>query len=590
MNLIARAILTLALTVAAGAQAAPDPCIAALEHGLRSAVVFEGDPSWTLQERMEHYGVPSVAIAVIKDYQVTWFKTWGLADRDTHEAATNATLFQAGSISKPVSAFGALRMVEAGQLSLDDDVNLVLKSWSLPDNEFTAKTKVNLKQLLSHTGGLTVHGFLGYAPGLPVPTLVQVLDGVAPANSDPIRVDKTPGGDFRYSGGGYTIAQQMMIDASGKPFPALMDELLLEPAKMAHSTFQQPLPSHLLQHAAAGVLPDGRSVPGKRHTYPEMAAAGLWATAEDLALFAIELQKALQGKSALMSQPMAQTMVTPVDGRYALGLGISKRGDASYFGHGGWDEGFSAELVASLEGGYGVAVMTNSNHPAFIKEVIQGVGQIYSWEGYEDRQKFNVPDPLLIQAPGRYRYDSRVAIHVYAEEGRLFMRYTGASPQELFYIGDGRFIRRERLTQITFTGSGNERLFNFVMGDELQPQALLADNEQLPGEVLENQGLMAGIAAYQKALEANPEENDLSEDTINDNGMDLVKTNPDFAISLLLVNTALYPDSANTWDSVGYAYRQTGNLGKAREYYQAALQRDPELASARAALKEMSAE
>jgi len=188
--------ITLVLS-AAGVQASEIPPLTALENGLRPAVVFAGDQPWVLGDRMEHYGVPGVAVAVIMDYRVAGFRTWGLADRDTGEAATTSTLFQAGSISKPVSAFGALQMVESGQLSLDQDVNLLLKNWTLPDNEFTAETKVTLRQLLSHTGGLTVHGFLGYAPGLEVPTLVQVLDGSGPANSDPIRVDKTPGGEFR---------------------------------------------------------------------------------------------------------------------------------------------------------------------------------------------------------------------------------------------------------------------------------------------------------------------------------------------------------------------------------------------------------
>ena len=135
---------------------------------------------------MQHYGVPGVGIAVIHDSKVVWFKTYGLADRETGEVAKNSTLFQAGSVSKPVAAFAALQMVEAGELSLDSDINTSLKSWKLPENEFTADSKVTLKQLLSHTGGLTVHGFGGYAVGDEVPDTTQVLDGSGMANTSHI--------------------------------------------------------------------------------------------------------------------------------------------------------------------------------------------------------------------------------------------------------------------------------------------------------------------------------------------------------------------------------------------------------------------
>lgn len=559
--------------------------------GLWPAVVFKGDKPWTLDERMEHYGVPGVSIALVKGFKVAWVRSYGLADRQTGERITADTLFQAGSISKPVAAFAALQMVEAGQLSLDSDVNETLKTWKLPGNDFTTREKVTLRQLLSHTGGLTVHGFRGYAPDQPVPTLVEVLDGSEPANSDPIRVDKLPGEGFRYSGGGYSIAQQMMIDASGKPFPKLMNKLLLEPVKMNRSTFMQPLPEAWLKNAAAGVLPDGSDVPGKRHTYPEMAAAGLWTTAGDLALFVVELQNALRGFSELMSQDMAWNMVYPVDSGYSLGLGVRDRAGTGYFGHGGWDEGFSAEMAASIDHGYGVVVMTNSNHPAFIKEVISGVGFAYGWGGYDVLEKLEVPREALENAPGRYRYDGATAINVYSEGDRLFMRYTGEQPEELFFVGKNQFMRRERETPVRFTGSGDERMFNFVVSsDDEPPRKLLAADEMLPGEVLEKDSFDKAVAAYQAALKSNPDEQAFSEGAINSNGLDKLADKIEFGTALLRINTTLYPDSANTWDSLGHAYKLAGQREKAIEAYKAALERDSEFSSAKAALKELSRE
>jgi CubicO group peptidase (beta-lactamase class C family) len=570
-------------------QASEDQQKEPFKIGLWPAVVFEGDQPWTLTERMEHYGVPGVGIALVKDFKVAWFKTYGLSDREAGTPVTSDTLFQAGSISKPVAAFGALQMVEAGQLNLDANVNESLDSWTLPDNEFTKENKVNLRQLLSHTGGLTVHGFGGYPPNQPVPSLVQVLDGAGPANSDPIVVNKTPGGDFRYSGGGYTIAQQMMIDASGKPFPQLMNELLLSPAKMNQSTYMQPLPADWLKNAAAGVLPDGTAVPGKRHTYPEMAAAGLWTTAKDLALFVVELQNALRGNSELMSMDMARIMVTSVDSGYALGLGIKEQGGTGYFGHGGWDEGFSAEMVASVDEGYGVVVMINSNHPDFIREVIRGVGFAYGWGGYDVQKNREIPVEILDRAPGRYRYDSAIAINVYVEDGRLFMRYTGEQPEELFYIGDEQFMRRERDTPIRLEGSGKKRTFNYAVNDDgEEPRPLLTADEQLPAEVLEKGNFDGAVAAYRKALESQPDEAALSEGGINSSGLNILATNITFGTEILKINTLLYPESANTWDSLGYAYKLAGNRDKAIENYKAALKLDPEFASAKTALKQLA--
>ncbi len=193
-----------------------------VETGLINPVYLEGDSTWTIEERMKHYHVPGVSIAVIKDGKIEWTKSYGVMDEETKEPVTNETLFQAGSISKPVAAYGALKITEEGKIDLSENVNTYLKTWKLPDNEFTKDKKVALKHLLSHTGGLTVHGFLGYSPDLPVPTLIQVLDGVSPANSPPIRVDKAPETGFRYSGGGYTIMQQMLIDIEGKSFPAIL--------------------------------------------------------------------------------------------------------------------------------------------------------------------------------------------------------------------------------------------------------------------------------------------------------------------------------------------------------------------------------
>ena len=206
-------------------------------------------------------------------------------------------LFQAGSISKPVAATAAMKLVEEGKLALDQNINTFLTTWKVPENEFTKDKKVTLREIMSHSAGVTVHGFPGYAAGDPVPTLVQILDGVKPANTPPIRVDVVPGSIWRYSGGGYTIMQLAMTDVTHEPFPEIMRNTVLIKAGMRDSTYENPLPSRLSGVAATGYRSDGTPVPGRYHTYPEMAAAGLWTTASDLARFGIEIQKSREGRS-----------------------------------------------------------------------------------------------------------------------------------------------------------------------------------------------------------------------------------------------------------------------------------------------------
>ncbi len=312
-----------------------------VEAGLLPPVLIKGAPAWTLEERMRHYKVPGVSVAVIKDFKVEWARGYGVKDVETKEPVTERTLFQAGSISKPVAAMAALKKVEQGRLSLDEDVNRRLVSWKLPDNEFTAKKKVTLANLLSHTAGLTVHGFPGYAAGEQLPTVPQVLDGAAPANTAPVRVNLEPGTKFRYSGGGTTVMQLALTETLRKPFPEIAREAVLAPIGMTDSTYEQPLPPDWLKRAATGHRAGGFPVEGKLHVYPEMAAAGLWTTPTDLAKFGIEVQLSLQGKSnKVLSKAMTERMVTPfIEGAPGLGFFPEKRGASNFiFGHNGADE------------------------------------------------------------------------------------------------------------------------------------------------------------------------------------------------------------------------------------------------------------
>lgn len=323
-SMIVRVFLAVAcLGLFVAAQGAEDAKIARIEAAVVDMPMGGNEPPLRLDllKLMQAYKVPGLSFAVIDDFKVVFAKGYGVVEQGSKAPVTTKTLFQAGSISKPVAAAGALYLVEQGKLSLDENVNVKLKTWKVPDNEFTKSEKVTLRRLMSHTAGLTVHGFPGYDVTDPLPTMPQIFNGEKPANTAPIRVDIVPGTQVRYSGGGVTIEQQVMIDVTGKAFPALLKETVLDKAAMTDSSYEQPLPAARASAAASGTYADGKVVRGKWHIYPEMAAAGLWTTPTDLCKFAIEIALSKTGKSnRILSQDMTRRMLTPVMDESRTGL------------------------------------------------------------------------------------------------------------------------------------------------------------------------------------------------------------------------------------------------------------------------------
>ncbi|MEX2470931.1 MAG: serine hydrolase domain-containing protein, partial [Gemmatimonadota bacterium] len=342
-----------------------------IASGLRPAVQLEGEPvvTYAMTDRLAHYSVPGVSVAVLDDGEIAWARGWGVSDTETGAPVTSTTLFQAASISKPVAALGAMSLVEEGALELDDPVNEHLTSWRVPENGFTADSAVTLRGILSHTAGLTVWGFPGYrkdqpfADGLDVATNVDVLDGLG--NTDSVRVFREPGIAWLYSGGGYTVMEQMVEDLTGRPFEQAVRERVLEPAGMGRSTYDQPLPAGRWGEAARGYLGDGTEVEGEWHNYPEQAAAGLWTTPSDLLTLSGQLLEILDGSETdgVVTRATLETMLEPhrlgEEGfePYGLGFGVEGEGEALSFGHGGSNAGFRAQWIVFPALGDGAVVM-----------------------------------------------------------------------------------------------------------------------------------------------------------------------------------------------------------------------------------------
>jgi len=408
--------------------------------------------------QMAQRHVPGLSLAIIQDGRIVETRVYGVTESGGSERVTPVTLFQAGSISKPVSALGALRLVEQGRLDFDVDVNQTLKSWKVQGNTFTAAKPVTLRGLLSHTAGLTVHGFPGYDVNAPMPTLVQVLDGAPPANTAPVRVDIEPGSMWRYSGGGYTVMQQMVLDVTGQSFPDYMRQAVLGPLGMTHSSFEQPLPAALAVATARGHYADQTPVRGRWHVYPEMAAAGLWTTPTDLARVAIEVQQSLAGTSSRVISPaMTRRMLTEVKDGYGLGFGVQGTGRTLQFSHNGRDEGFDASLVALAATGQGIAVMINANdNSRMVGRITNFVARKYGWptaSTYVPPVASAEPMPVeRLQAyPGRYELSNNNMITFTAANGRLYSLTGGLPDEELVPVGGDRFAVVDRNVRVTFT-------------------------------------------------------------------------------------------------------------------------------------------
>ena len=426
---------------------------------------LERGKSRTLIDHMQQYHVPGISIAVVDGGSLAWERGFGVRDTSRGGAVDGETLFQAASISKPVSALAALRLVERGTLALDADINQYLRSWKVPPNNGWQPV-VTLRHLLCHGGGTTIHGVPGYHRTDPLPTITQILDGQKPANTTPVRVDALPGVQFRYSGGGYCVLQQLLMDVTGQPFAALLRELVLDPLGMRVSTFEQPLPEHDA-NATSGHFMYSRPIEGGAHVHPEQATAGLWTTAGDLCRFAIGVRAAYLGTpDAILGRELAQQMLAPQVERF-IGLGLFLEGDGEHarFGHGGGNVGYLCELTAYREHGLAAAVMTNGEGGwgALMGEVLRAIAAEYNWPGYLPAERVAVP--IEAQAAARWageyalRPDYHLVIRVVGDGLELVA--AGQQPIPLFASSDERCFARAVNLELT-AGAGDDGSINTV--------------------------------------------------------------------------------------------------------------------------------
>ncbi|MDT0558787.1 serine hydrolase domain-containing protein [Ichthyenterobacterium sp. W332] len=445
--------------------------IKSVENNLERTLQIVGQPKQTfsIEERMKLYNVPGMSIAVVEDGELRWAKGYGIANSKTGDKVDENTLFQAGSISKPVAALAVMKLYEEGKIDLDEDVNTYLKDWSIPKNKWDVDQKVTLRLLLTHSAGTTVHGFPGYKQEDRFPSIIKVLQGKG--NTDKVVLDTIPGTKWRYSGGGYTIMEKVVEDVSNMYLEDYMMDNLFKPLSMTRSTYDQPIDTNEYHNISAAYDGNGEIVEGLWNNYPEQAAAGLWTTPTDLAKYCIEVQKGYnQNVDGVLKSSTIKTMLTKHLNEWGLGPSLEKEGDSLIFQHGGKNNGFTNNLRAYANLGRAVIVMTSADRGnELINEVMLSISEYYNWNLMKPRliKTIDVSLEDLKKLVGDYRLDYKIPgignydISFTIKDGMIIVEDPNEnSKSKLYPIEPNIFIDLESGNRFVFNPEENKVVIN----------------------------------------------------------------------------------------------------------------------------------
>jgi CubicO group peptidase (beta-lactamase class C family) len=450
--------------------------IKAVENSLGGWVKITDSTGWNIYDRMAFYHLNGLSIAVIDNYKIVWAKAYGWADTAEKRPVTTSTLFQPASVGKSIHAVATMKLVQDGKLDLNRDINNYLRSWKFLYDTTSHGKKVTTLELLSHMAGLSIHGFDGYKWGVPLPGVIQILNGQPPANNEAVRSVFEPGKRFEYSGGGYTISGLMDMDITGQPYAQYIAQTVFKPLGMKNTCYQSQLTEKEKSNLATGYRYDQQAIGCKYHIYPEEACgAALWSTPTDMAKFLIELQLSLDDKSnKILSAATINQMFTPQtkEGN-ALGFFMEKKGDKAYFHHDGLNEGFVADYTASLQGGKGVVIMANTDLAAYIditEEITNSVATVYGWKGFYTpsvKREVRVADSVLKKYTGRYKFNEGNDQHVdiYLKNGRLWFHDSSSpTPWLVHFVNDTDFFFYEVLFNThSFTKNSSGKIDGFMI-------------------------------------------------------------------------------------------------------------------------------
>jgi len=474
--------------------------IGQVENSLIPYMPIKDFAGWNLEDRMRFYKVPGVSIAVIEDYNIDWAKGYGLADTLKNIPVTTETMFSAGSISKLLLAVAALKMVESGQIELDEPINNYLSSWKISDNEFTKKIPVTLRMLLSHSAGTSQTSYFGFTPNQPLPNVVEILSGAKISETREVVVSSEPNNGFQYSGGGSMIAQLALMDVSNQNFSSLTQQLLFDKLEMKNSTFEQPIPNRFSQQSS-WAYSSASWFKGMPYVYPQQAAAGLYTTPTDLANFFIDIQKSYIGKGEILSQSMVKQMLTPQkdvsQGAYKEQIGIGpflmQRSDNTdpngvYFEFTGVNAGFLAYGIGSITNGNGVIVMLNSgdNVNGLGMEIRRAVAKTYNWTNYlpDEVVPLVLPEIELDKFVGRYRMSTNEVLYLRKEKSYLIENINDGNDIYCFPIAKDSIVFSDYNIKAFFKRNDKDEVIGLQNIYQENPMPKMKDDEFTPNEYL----------------------------------------------------------------------------------------------------------
>jgi CubicO group peptidase (beta-lactamase class C family) len=578
------------------------PEVALIEHGLQPQTLVVGETGFALSERMVLHGVPGVSVALIQDAAISWVKHYGVASVDDPRPVDADTIFNVGSVSKAVTAAAVLSLAQDGLVDLDSPVNEQLTSWRIPENEFTRQAAVTPLRLMNHSGGVVFSPPRTYAAD-DLPTLMQILEGLPPATTAPVRVDRVPGTTFQYSNAGFEVLRVLIEDVTGRSFAEVVAERIFEPIGMSHSSVEAPLPDDALVNAAMGHQKDGTPDAAFRRWLPHVAAGGLWTTAEDYAAFVVDIQRSLRGEDGrVLTRGSAELMVSPHDAPQ-YGLGVFQRGGgdrARYVSHLGDGPGFVAAFTMDVIGGRGMVVLTNGQGGIeLVREISRSIADIRSWPHFlpDAVTPVDPGDEVRAELAGRYRVgeDGEVALEVRGDE--LWLESPSLGAVELYFADPSTMVCRERGGEIAVvrrTDGALQRL-EASLADELArpaaaptPWIRMADGERTPLGLLLDGDIEEASRRYREIKERDPSSPVVAEKRFNSLGYQLMGGGRlDGALAVFELNAALYPSSANVHDSLGEALMKSGRIDEAVASYRRSLELDPGNRNAESKIEEM---
>lgn len=560
--------------------------IAQVENNLIPFVPVKGFEGWNIIERMKYYNVPGVSIAVIKDYKIDWAKGYGLADTLQKSPVTTETMFSAGSISKFLMAVAALKMVENEQIKLEKPINDYLTSWKITENDYTKKTPITLRMLLSHSAGTSQSSYFGFTPDQPLPSVVEILNGSKISGTRPVVVNSEPNKEFRYSGGGSMIAQMALMDISKQSFSDLTQQLLFDKLGMKNSTFGQPIQSKFTKQSS-WAYSSASWFKGMPYIYPQQAAAGLYSTPTDLAKFFIDIQKSYIGKGKVLSESITRLMLSPQqnvsDGSYKEQIGIgpfliqrtdNKDPNGVYFEFTGVNAGFLAYGIGSITNGNGVIIMLNSGDDVngLGKEIRRSVAKVYNWTNFlpKEIQPISLKNEVLDEFVGRYRMANDEVLYLRKEKNYLVEKINEGNDIYCFPISQDTIVFTDYNIKGFFVKDNEGKVIGLQNIYQEKPMLKMKANEFSPSEYLK----MKQYDEAKKAFRAMK----MNEYQITYLAYDLMNKKPlDMDAVKLILDVALeqHPISSIVYSRWGDYYIKLNDKPSAIKSYQKALELDP---------------